>query len=605
MAKGKKRRMIKKDLRYLFNHYRNNKKHVAKFFILSFILFFASLAFIGGKFFYPFHFFIGLLFFIFSIRLLWIGLFSYKRDISKFNTYNLTVKYGKKYRNYIILSLLIVLASYTAAKVYHFRYSPFSSLNSYEISELVENDLEVTLMIMDRIEIAGNRLLSSPLILKDELTTDERNEVLMMWDDFLFALAESEIITEKHKYFNHISYIGHREDNSKSFIIAYSLYMKKYELFHKLISKVDENAYILKIFNEHNEAIGGQNLYDGVTDRFFDSETFIRQGLGSLYLNFVKLLDNGSYGEEYVILKNKSNESTEFLMKNIDKSIWNSLSVGRNSFEKRMFRTWFPIQKNTADFLGDFYISSRHEKFITIDQVREMKKEMEPGDIMVQRRNWYASNIGIPGFWPHSVLYIGDIAEADKYFEELFPYEGATDFEQLLIGKYPELYKKYNENDEYGYKYSVIEAVSEGVLLQSIEHSAQADYVGVMRPRLGKIDKLRALLRAFDNYGKPYDFDFDFDTKDSIVCSELIYDAYVETKDKEGVNFELSMISGRKITSPTDMVKKYYDEYESPDREMDFVYFIDGNEELGKAIVKSEKEFITTWTRAKYDWSQE
>ncbi len=32
---------------------------------------------------------------------------------------------------------------------------------------------------------------------------------------------------------------------------------------------------------------------------------------------------------------------------------------------------------------------------------------MEPGDIIVARQNWYLSNIGLPGFWPHAELYVG------------------------------------------------------------------------------------------------------------------------------------------------------------------------------------------------------
>jgi hypothetical protein len=32
---------------------------------------------------------------------------------------------------------------------------------------------------------------------------------------------------------------------------------------------------------------------------------------------------------------------------------------------------------------------------------------MSPGCILLVRRQWYLSNIGIPGFWPHAVLYVG------------------------------------------------------------------------------------------------------------------------------------------------------------------------------------------------------
>lgn len=63
--------------------------------------------------------------------------------------------------------------------------------------------------------------------------------------------------------------------------------------------------------------------------------------------------------------------------------------------------------------------------------------------------------------------------------------------------------------------------------------------------------------------------------------------------------------AGRRIISPTDMVKKFADERNKEDRELDFVYFIDGNEELKKAFVKDEEAFANSWERPKYSWFQE
>lgn len=139
----------------------------------------------------------------------------------------------------------------------------------------------------------------------------------------------------------------------------------------------------------------------------------------------------------------------------------------------------------------------------------------------------------------------------------------------------------------------------------SLEESAHADYIGVMRPRLAKKDKLDSVLRAFGNFGKPYDYNFDFETRDELVCSELVYDAYQPMGGKKGVTFELKTTSGKKIISPTDMVKKFSEERGREDRELDFVYFIDGNEELKKAFVKDEETFAGSWDRPKYSWFQE
>lgn len=122
----------------------------------------------------------------------------------------------------------------------------------------------------------------------------------------------------------------------------------------------------------------------------------------------------------------------------------------------------------------------------------------------------------------------------------------------------------------------------------------------MLRPKIEKTDTLKAVLRSFENYGKPYDYNFDFDTRDEIVCSELVYDAYLSMNDKKGVNFPLEITSGRKMISPNKMVEKYFNERGLPGKELDFVYFIDGNESLLRAFVKDESAFSTSWTRPKF-----
>ena len=72
----------------------------------------------------------------------------------------------------------------------------------------------------------------------------------------------------------------------------------------------------------------------------------------------------------------------------------------------------------------------------------------------------------------------------------------------------------------------MIEAVSEGVMSASLEHSCAADYVAALRPRVAPLLRARAIERALRYWGRPYDFNFDFATDDQVVCSELVVKAY-------------------------------------------------------------------------------
>ena len=52
------------------------------------------------------------------------------------------------------------------------------------------------------------------------------------------------------------------------------------------------------------------------------------------------------------------------------------------------------------------------------DMVEPVDLGQTPGDIVVVRQNWFISNIGLPGFWPHAELYLGTVAELQRYFDE-------------------------------------------------------------------------------------------------------------------------------------------------------------------------------------------
>jgi hypothetical protein len=257
--------------------------------------------------------------------------------------------------------------------------------------------------------------------------------------------------------------------------------------------------------------------------------------------------------------------------------------------------------------MGRAILSTRgKEGLITEAQARTMGERMEPGDVMLQRRNWHVSNVGIPGFWTHSAPYTGDLPTMDKYFASEFPYEGYESMSAYLEAEAPAVYAELVTANAEEDLPAVIEAIEPGVVLQTLPVSANADFVVVLRPRLTKHDKLLALMKAFSNTGKPYDFNFDFATRDALVCSELVYDAYYERlPEKAGLHFETSTVNGRSIVSPIDMAKKYVAERNNADRQFDFVYFLRSNEETGTASVSDEATFVESIEWSKFSFLQE
>jgi hypothetical protein len=259
-------------------------------------------------------------------------------------------------------------------------------------------------------------------------------------------------------------------------------------------------------------------------------------------------------------------------------------------------RIWFPAQKGVAEWMGDTSVRRIGRALIQPEQVAQMRPALRPGDILVERRNWYLSNVGLPGFWPHTALYLGTP-------EELGATLGAEAVERLRRD-HPAAFGAWDQADAAGHPHRVLEAVSEGVIFSSLEHTAEADYLAVIRPRLTPEEISGAIHRAFAYFGRPYDFDFDFLTDRALVCSELVYKAFEAQPGRRGLRLPLVQVLGRPTLPPNEIVRLFDAEADRSDRQLDFVYFLDGREREGRAAVADAAAFRSSHRRSKWDLAQ-
>jgi hypothetical protein len=59
-------------------------------------------------------------------------------------------------------------------------------------------------------------------------------------------------------------------------------------------------------------------------------------------------------------------------------------------------RAWFPVQKKASLALSHLRLPVREEWLITPDLVRGLPLRLRPGDILLQRREWAFTNLGLP-----------------------------------------------------------------------------------------------------------------------------------------------------------------------------------------------------------------
>lgn len=197
----------------------------------------------------------------------------------------------------------------------------------------------------------------------------------------------------------------------------------------------------------------------------------------------------------------------------------------------------YGIQKFIGSAMVGVFVKSGHCPQMPPQVVEALRKLLEPGDVMVVRKEFAISNYFLPGFWPHAALFLGT--------EDRLRMLG-LDQQPGVLSKWGKLSPKGGEDP-----LRVLEATRDGVLVRSLASPFGSDAIVVMRPFLEREQIAQGLARGLFHEGKPYDFDFDFSRSDRLVCSEVVYRSY------EGIGpmrFNLTPRAGRFTLSPEDLV---------------------------------------------------
>lgn len=140
-----------------------------------------------------------------------------------------------------------------------------------------------------------------------------------------------------------------------------------------------------------------------------------------------------------------------------------------------------------------------------------LSKLLQDGDVIISRRMWALSNIGIPGFYKHATIYRN------------------------------------------GY---VIEAIGTGVQRVPLAKWLYThDYCCVLRAKFASANEAAvASLYAYEQIGSAYDFGFSFDRGiKAFYCSELVYQAYQFTMNGQSP-FTLRETFGVPTVQPMDFL---------------------------------------------------
>lgn len=443
------------------------------------------------------------------------------------------------------------------------------------------------------------------------LTGPQRDELRAIWAAVLDYMHAIDGVKSYWRGFHRVNALKQRERHAGAFLIGYTAWMIQYHHGLEFVDMTVPSKPLELVLDEGEPRLGVtagafKKLKWNVINvaaiaRFLGSHQYFK--VQKIVVGEGVCLERPGCAWALQVIERYHEGSKERLAERAAIQFsYNAFDIARDFG----FQSWFPVQREVAEWMGDTKVRRLHQHLVTQGQLEKMRRVMAPGDILVTRKNWYLSNIGLPGFWPHAELYLGAPDELDAYMDDDEVREGLGHdgpFSKLLEARYPRAWAAYTAAPEHGEVHRILEAVSEGVVFSSMLEGAGADYVGVMRPRRSKLDKARAILRAFAYWGRDYDFNFDFATDETIVCTELVYKAWEPSPKKRGVALEMVDVMGRATLPANDIVRQFDAQRELPDgeRQLDFVYFLDGFERVDVAVVGDEDGFASSWRRPKWD----
>jgi hypothetical protein len=402
------------------------------------------------------------------------------------------------------------------------------------------------------------------------------------------------------------SYDDYRQQNEvvqkRAFRIAYAAFLTRYRYVLDFLQITEKNPQLHTLLNEEIRELGlEKGTYSRV--KFHYLNIAIATEFTTLTLSYRLTGEEPGFPLTHGINEDRAKLWDYAKGKGIKQTVKNGVQIVKDS----SFKAFFPVQKGISEWMGDVRVHRPHQSLITQQQIHTLQSRLEPGDVLLERREWYLSNIGLPGFWPHAALYIGTPEQRQNFFTD----QGVShwvkqqgidsgEFEALLQQRYPQAYTESLTADQDNHTTRLIEAISEGVVFTSLEHSADADSLAVLRPKLDKLAKAKAILQAFHYSGRPYDFNFDFLTDSELVCTELVYKAYEATQDKAGLSLPVVEIMGRLATPANEIVKQFDSNFGTPAQQFDLVLFLDGHEKSRSASESDLTNFRESWKRPKW-----
>ncbi|WP_419168507.1 YiiX/YebB-like N1pC/P60 family cysteine hydrolase [Halobacteriovorax sp.] len=353
--------------------------------------------------------------------------------------------------------------------------------------------------------------------------------------------------------------------------IATSLVM--YDNYMIVLSQIQEMKKIRHLVNYDNADLKNQLAKITYSFNKYDNYNRIERGL-KLYDNLV------NYYIKHDVIPDRANYYLDSLIQSsqsfvkLDKEFKSGIFGRKVSMIWRYITDYFKESKNNVTHVvsqgfGNTagLVQTRKGKLYdpSPQRVAELEAQLEPLDILLEKTPFRLTDKFIPGHWGHVAIWTGNKQQ----------------LQELGIWDHPEVVPFHDEIENKGKR--IIEALRPGVQYNTLHHFMDIDDLAAVRHQINltREQKQDYLINAFRQIGKVYDFNFDVETDERIVCSEL---AYVTFDD---MDWPIAKAAGRYTISPDNVGEKV-----GPGLEFKTVLLIHDGKEVGGDLDSSFRKLM-------------
>ncbi|MCF6190141.1 MAG: hypothetical protein L3J51_06675 [Cocleimonas sp.] len=322
-------------------------------------------------------------------------------------------------------------------------------------------------------------------------------------------------------------------DDWRHFLLGYASSCQAVRMARLLIDELASHKLVQRKINEGAPQHRIQpkvftEIYQSLSDTDNAMKMQYMMNMVEANKDFIKTLENDDYVAEIVtnldMLEETLHPSQLAFIKLRFKYLWHAITR-RGAVSKKL--TSFFILEKAGRVIADLGI---HDDSRVTDEIREQVAGiLQSGDVIVTRHDFVASNLFLPGYWPHAALYIGSDTERDAL---------GVQIEEAIANRWQGEIRS-------------LEAQKDGVLFRPLSETLDVDEFVVIRPQLDKELLVKGLERAVQHEGKGYNFDFDFFSSDQLVCTEVVFRAFDGLGD---IQFKLIERAGRLSLSAEDLL---------------------------------------------------